>query len=756
MKQKRTITLILLTVLFVLSLFLINRDLLHYEYNFWFSRIFTPENDTKGSYLITEPIPLKPGIYRFRIETFSEGSGNGSYIVNSADEIIFAENIPTGEAESEYSLEIPHVTSVRAGIRYDPESGLLEEKQISFSSDHVIYRESILRHAVISALIAAAFAYIGLRLLKTDLPEIVRRKYGIDMIYWERVFLFLIITTSLASWPLFVRGKFTEGDDFYFHLSRIEGIAASLKAGYFPPRILLGWMGNYGVASEIYYPGLFMTIPVGLYFCGFNSITALKIFLYLCTFFSLLTMYLAGKKMSGEKVLCGAGAAVIYAFASYRLICLFYRNAVGEVQAYIFYPLIVWGFYEILRGNTQKWGIFALGFFGLLMSHLISLAIAGILCAVYLLFSIRKLAGNREMISAFAKAALITVLLGAFFLLPMLEQIMKNELKINTNISGSYEDWDEISFYVQTHFKNLFLPWDIWVANDERWLAPHPGWIILCVPLVRIFLLLSGKSKSDLRTADKLTLIGLLLLVSATDLFPWRFFKWFLLRIQFSWRMLGPASVLLSMSGGMYFDELVRISPRKKALIYAAAAAAVLSGMPILIITYKDRLYPYSRLVLRDKVIHGAEYMPPAFDPAFIDVNKDKVNTDDELTRIIESRRRKLGFEISFERIEGDEAVFYEVPLVYIYGYHARLTDENGVSKEIPVGKDDIGLILLSDEGHPQGTFRVDYQKTAMQKAGDLISALTLVCLIFFRRGQFHVKGARSKDHGARITESAP
>ncbi|MBQ6517105.1 MAG: hypothetical protein IJI14_00200 [Anaerolineaceae bacterium] len=727
-KAKKTLIIILLAVLFLVCMVFINRDLFHFEYNFSFSRIFMPEENTKGNYLLTEQIPLKAGTYQFSVSGTASSAGNGCYIVNSADETIFEAEIKKGAFHDMYSIEIPVTTSVRAGFRYDPESGIFEANRISFSADHVLYKESLLRHSVLSLLTFLVFAYAALRLLKDDLPETVRRKLGFDLRYLEKVFLFLLCLTVLSSWPLFDMNRFTEGDDFYFHLSRIEGIALSLKAGYFPPRILLGWMGNYGVASEFYYPGLLMLIPVSLFLCGFSSITSLKIFLFLCTFFSVLTMFLAGKRIGKNKTLCGAGAALIYAFASYRLICLFYRNAVGEVQAFIFYPLIVWGLFEILNGNTKKWGIFALGFFGMLMSHMISLAISGILCAVYLLLSVKKLTGNKEIVFSLFKAAAVTIMLGAFFLLPMLEQLMKNELRINTNVSGSVEDWDELWFYVLTRFKNLFLPYDIWVANDERWISPHPGWIILCVPLFRLVLVMM-KTRSDLRTADKMAAVGVVLLIAATDLFPWQFCRWFLTRIQFSWRMLGPASVLLSLAGGIYLQTLIAFCSRKRLWCTVFFLAAMLSGLPILIITFRDKMYPLSRLDLSNKVIHGAEYMPPEFDPAFIDYNKDKINTDETRTRLTESRRRKLGFLFSFEHLSDEEPVSYSVPLVYIYGYTAELTDPHGNIRPIPVSKDKMGLILVSDEGETRGTIRIAYEKTTVQKFSELISLGTLVFL---------------------------
>ncbi len=55
-------------------------------------------------------------------------------------------------------------------------------------------------------------------------------------------------------------------------------------------------MLDYGVGSEFYYPNLFfMSAPV-LRLLGFSAISALKNFYIFCTFSSLLTMYIAGKK----------------------------------------------------------------------------------------------------------------------------------------------------------------------------------------------------------------------------------------------------------------------------------------------------------------------------------------------------------------------------------------------------------------------------------------------------------------------------
>ena len=70
------------------------------------------------------------------------------------------------------------------------------------------------------------------------------------------------------------------------------------------------------------------------------------------------------------------------------------------------------------------------------------------------------------------------------------------------------------------------------------------------------------------------------------------------------------------------------------------------------------------------------------------------------------------------------------MPLVYIYGYTADLTELNGNRHASPVAKDEMGLISVSDEGETSGTIRIAYEKTTVQKASELISCLTLAAVL--------------------------
>ena len=728
---KRTLIIVLILSLLAGMLILINRDLLHFEYRYPFVRTFSPEIDPKGNYVITDSVSLKKGTYQLSFNSSSERKGSGCFIKDSNENILYSSDIPQGSITDVYLFEIEKPASIRVGYSYTPNSGMLETRDIVIKSDHVLYKDSLIRHAVISLFVIIVFLWFIFRFAKPDFPEYIHNKTGLNYAYLEKVFLFLLVLTILASWPLFDSNKFPEGDDFYFHLSRVEGISSTLKAGYIPPRILLNWMLDYGVGSEFYYPNLFFLFTAVLRLFGFSAVTALKVFFFLCTYFSLLTIYLAGKNIGKGRDFCGIFASLLYAFASYRLICTFYRNAVGEIQAFIFYPLIVWGLYEILRGHTKRWKIFAFGFFGMLMSHMISLAIAGVLCAMQLLFSLRQITKNRSILISLVKATAITLLLGAFFLFPMIEQTLKTELLINSYIEGNYLNWDGIYESNLSRFLYLLLPFDPWRTEDKTWIGPHPGWVLLAIPLLRVFLSLQRKTDKEMQTADRFMIISLLLMLISTDFFPWHLVHSIFVRIQFSWRLLSPATVLMCLAGGIYLNFLYISFQNKKLILISIFCAAVLSGMPILIYTFTARMVPVSELNLTNKIITPEEYKPRTLSRTFVVQNQDRTLADSNRSIITEYKRDKLGYVFSFERITPEDSAVYSVPLVYYYGYIAELTDAQGKVHKIPVLRDDIGLVQVNDEGTQEGTFRIHYEKTKVQIASEICSLATLLFVIY-------------------------
>ena len=161
--------------------------------------------------------------------------------------------------------------------------------------------------------------------------------------------------------------------------------------------------------------------PAVLRLLGFNFILTYKIFIFVLNFLDIVSIYFCVSRITGKR-LPGITASVLYGLNAYRLIDVFYRGAVGELQAFIFIPLIILGLFYIFSGKTKRWWILAMGCTGLVLSHLISCILCAIMMTIFFLINIRKIIHSREIISALAKSFLISAALCAYFILPLAER----------------------------------------------------------------------------------------------------------------------------------------------------------------------------------------------------------------------------------------------------------------------------------------------------------------------------------------------
>ena len=743
---------LLLFCLFLCTVFLVNRDVMRYDDIFVYRRSFSPGTDTKGDYhLSPEQFVLKPGNYQLLIEgSFSE-NGSGCYLIDSGEEKFFASDFPSGGTELQTNFSIDKTKQLRFGVSYDPASGELRVEKLRITSNHVFYKESLIRHALITLLAAILFILLTLRIVfpniwKKWFPHLSRPEN-------EKMFLFLCLLTLLTMFPFYDRGTFADGDDLYFHMSQIRGIAASLKAGYFPVRVILVVLNNWGYGSGFYYPNLFLLIPAGLIAAGFHTMEAYEIFVILCSFFALLTMFLTIRRISHSETAAYSGV-ILYAFAAYRLIDIYYRAALGEIQAFIFIPLIVLGLYEIFNNHPERWWIFALAFTGLLGCHMISLTIAGVFTGIWALLHFRRIFSDKRIFFALLKSVVLTLLLNAYFLLPMLEQNASNDLRIKSIMLDPLHS----SFGQYTPWKSLFRYFYDWNYDEivehiypEWWnygisvRYVYPGWSLLLIPVFRLLFLRKEKSPV-LKLADKLNVYGFVTMIICTDIFPWKLFLKMLFRIQFSWRIMMLTTILLSISCGIYSALLVKkLLPGKK-LILQLIPTFVLGlsvGLPILLETQHHRLLDMDeyRYLEPSSFIHGAEYLPDGFDRKLAEKIGDRVLCDDPGFVLVSGERKGLTFTFEYTLPEDSENAEITVPLTYYTGYHAYLTDGNGNRMKIPVNRDDHGFVSVSNGVISSGTISVRFEKTAVQFVSDLISlAAFLFCL-------FHIVNGRFRNH---------
>ncbi len=718
MKKKQWALLIIALAVLLGGVFLINRDIMHWETVFAYKLKLNPEEYAEDFYhLDTQDLVLKPGAYTL---TFTgnfgvdDGAKSSIKVDDSEGEILYQSDF-YGGVENEFYITIEnHAREIGLHVLYAPASGEISVDKIKISSDGILYKDSLLRHLTVTASFILAWAFLTFRIVFPDryrkcFPKLAKPETEVSI-------LILLLLTVICCVPLFRSGYYYYADDFYYHLCHIRGISASLAEGYIPPRILLEWVDNYGYGSGFYYPNLFLLLPAVLMLLGFSNYSSYSIFIFLCTFFSLCSIYSCTKKISG-KLSTARVSAVLYAFAAYRLVDIYYRAAIGEIQAFVFMPIIILGLYEIYEGYPEKWPHFALGFTGLLLSHVISLAICGFFALVFVLIQFRKTFGNRQIFMALLKSVLITLALGAFFILPMLEQMATVELKINSVVSGSYVD-------VQIEkFEWLFLFFDRWLYIGKSPRKVFLGWIFLIIPVLRLIFI--RKRTKETVIADTLSLFGAAALIMCTNVFPWKYMLEILGRIQFSWRFMMIATVCLCVSCAIYADSISASKWFVMAVILGAAAC----GLPIIVETCVNRMLPIEENLYQSNVraLSGGEYLPVNLKRRFTESNKDNVLSNVDNYEITQYKRKGLTFTFSYEVKDGGDDVYFNVPLIMYTGYRAELTAADGTVTELRPEADDMGLVRVYTGGVDSGTIYVHYEKTPIQIVSEVISLAALV-----------------------------
>lgn len=165
------------------------------------------------------------------------------------------------------------------------------------------------------------------------------------------------------------------GHDSAYHYLRIDATAENLRNGTLFSGVDYLFLNGAGYASSAAYPDFFLLIPACLRLLGVGIGTTMSVYLLLCDCATYLTMFLCGRACTKSAV-GGTIAAVAYTLCQYRMDNIFIRLALGEVQALIFWPLILCGLYDLIFEDFRKPYVLGIGFVGMLLSHVISTVFA--------------------------------------------------------------------------------------------------------------------------------------------------------------------------------------------------------------------------------------------------------------------------------------------------------------------------------------------------------------------------------------------
>ena len=538
--------------------------------------------------------------------------------------------------------------------------------------------------------------------------------------------LMVLGAAAFSCMPLLWGGVF-DGHDMLFHLNRIEGIASGLRCGQFPVRIHASTLLGYGYAASEFYPELFLYIPAILRNMGVSLCASVRVFEAGINLLAALSCYVSAKAIFDSRR-TAVGASVLYTLCVYRLVNLYTRATLGESLAMIFFPLIIWSLYEVLRRDDGKWPLLALGMTGVCMSHLLSTLFSVLFCAIAAVFSLPKLMRKKRRFLAILKAAAITVLCCVWFYVPMM-QYSGDGVSTSVVLDAQENVLQPGGFFVAfAGDMNADIPEDFaYTIGVVPGLALLVGCALL---LVRRYA--QGKAAMDGkdRAALALCALGAVALIGATDAFPWelvcslrRPFSTFFKQIQFPWRLVGVAVPLLSMAAAWGYLKDDRHASAGAAVIVALCAACSGYTMQCMV----QRTPVLDKETFTDTRISQFEYTYVGTEKTALKPGDIRVGGAEGAYSVLEMTKRGTNLTAT---IAMDGGTYIEFPLLYYPGYQAAV---DGIPCTVARGTNNMLRVYGTASGQ---TAKVDisFKPPMAWIAAQGVSLLGLALLIFSLR----------------------
>lgn len=534
--------------------------------------------------------------------------------------------------------------------------------------------------------------------------------------------------------PLFNKSQIF-GHDAWYHITRIEALKQQILDGRPFARINYTFNQGEGYASSLCYPDLLLYIPALAKVFGVDTNWSYNIFLMLIGIACYGTTFYASYKITKDKYSATICAAM-FTLCQYHLDNLLTRGSVGEIQAFIFIPLVVYGIYNYFYEDFSNPLAMGIGFTGLILSHTITTFLSGIIYAIIFIINIPKIIKAPKNLIKLAITAGLVLLVTAYYWIPLIEIMFKMDLKV----SHLKKSIGKTGIKLENLFANIKMDTDNNLGI---------GFSIFLFVVFRFLISKAELKKNEkhltklniLRVADIFAIVGIIITFCSTNLFPWQsFIDTPLNSIQFAWRLFIIASVFMSFASALYAYVFLSGTKINKTVVYSVLAViiCVLGYMHTKTAdpSYRHRDPDYFTNTTNyndgfDGTVRtgGSEWMPYitaknkklAFSQSYI-VKDEKNNTysyDKDGTTVVVTFTDSVAKEV-------------QVPLIYYIGYTAEYTDTNGNVEVLEVKEgEECGLCTIQTPAKA-GTLKVYYKGTVLQKISVVITIITCLGLIAF------------------------
>lgn len=363
-------------------------------------------------------------------------------------------------------------------------------------------------------------------------------------------YLFLLVSAFLIlsllfSLPLMKQGVIYSGDDLSYHIARLNELYSNYKNGNFFVGISTFEFSKIGYPVNLFYPWVTLIPFIILRILTGKAIISIYLGISFYSFLTLFFTYICTLKISRNK-LQSFVTATVYTFCAYRVIDIFSRFALGEFLALTFLPLVFYGFYAIMFGKNNDWPYLGLGLSFVMLSHILSTYISVFVLGIVFIILFYWVNDKKSCLLSLAKSIGLFVLSSAIFLFPFLEQERFQKF-LPPSINPLHSTELTLSNLVLQSLNN-----NLNGALATSGSTYNIGIVLLIAIFIGFF-----QYKSWKLFYRVVFIFGIIITLFTTNIIPWLLLEHSVLKIiQFPWRFLGIASLMLSIIAGKEFIVL--------------------------------------------------------------------------------------------------------------------------------------------------------------------------------------------------------
>lgn len=735
-RGRKQISMIAIGLFLVLSFLCVLQLCLPKETRFVDQSALKTEVFSAGENVLFDGIPLGFGTYR--VEVFYTAENDYIADIYLRDNTVFTgglksngETLYKTKSSTDFMVWLYEPTEQMEVIGFYKGGGALQIQGVRFTETHHMWTQLLAIFVACGVLV-----YLGITYHYVWRESLSREK---KIVLWG-----IGLITLFSSFFQLADGALNS-IDLMFHYMRIEGVKDGLASGQIPVRIDPEWLYGQGYACSIFYCNLFLLFPALLRLLGFTVVTASHVFFVVLNLATAIVAYRCFEKIFGSfKV--GLACSALYTLSTYRIYKLYQTGDVGEGIALLFFPLIVYGYFRVFGENPEEkgyktaWIALAIGYAGLMQTHILTCEVALLLTVVILLIFIKKVMQKHVFWELF-KGAAVAVLLSLWFLVPCLDYYLTQNIHIKNLAARTIQNAGLTLSHLFFHFWQRGSKTPLG-DNGAQFTYPVGVGLVLLVGLA-VFLVLwfngfsdDHKEKKQIKLGKVAAVLGVVLLIMSLNVFPWdhlqelgQVFAALVSSMQFPTRVLGWATVLLVVVFGTalwFFEQKGWITVIRVG--FGVVLFSVLTStcyMSEHVLEGAGTFHVYHEKGMGAGYVAGGEYLIDGMNPLEYTYENPVAAEEVEIQSWVKG---SLRMEITCANKSTQEG-YVDVPLVHYRGYQCK--DESGLQLEMTSNERRQVRILLP-EGYG-GTFVVRFVSPIYWRIAEVISLLTAIGFVVYK-----------------------